>query len=195
MKNPIIAALTAMTLALTPAAPVAAQQFDQEAVGKLLFGLIAALAVGKIVQNASDDGRTAEAPPAAIRHPSQGHDRGGIRSFQPPVVRQTPGGLATPGRLPPIEAPVVVAPPGGRGGWLSQTPRGPAAKGALPARCIRSVSGPRGPERLLGIRCLDNRTRISSTLPAICFRQIQGRKVIRRGFNPDCLRGAGYRFD
>lgn len=51
MMKSFVAGITALSLALTSAAPVSADGLDREDVGKLLLGLVAIAAVGAAVEN------------------------------------------------------------------------------------------------------------------------------------------------
>jgi hypothetical protein len=194
MSKSLIAGLTALALAFTPASPVAAQTYDQDAIGKMLFGLVAALAVGKMIDSAQSDNNVAKAKPVqalphqppVVSHTPQTrpiYDRGGLKGYAPPVVQQPRSALGSHGS-------------NGFTGWSPPRPRANESRAnpVLPAACLYPITGPYGRTRILSLRCLDAHSKVAAKLPPACFIQVPGRNGIRRGFNPSCLRGAGYRF-
>ena len=67
MLKTLIAGVTAFALTLGSAAPVQAQGLDEDAIGKILFGLIATAAIGAAINNARDNDRRERAPQVQVQ--------------------------------------------------------------------------------------------------------------------------------
>ena len=169
MFKTLIAGVTALSLA---AAPVHAENFDNEDLGKFLFGVVAAIALGAALTQSDD-------APAL-------QDYG----YEPPVVRNRVDPYAP--RINPrrnVEPPVVrrhVEPPVIRHRSQHQPQR------ALPRRCFHRVETRVGHQNIFGKRCLDNHYRHVASLPGQCRIRVLTRGGPRNGYDPQCLDRLGY---
>ena len=183
-----------LVLALALPAPLAAEGFDQEDVGKALFAALAAFVVGKMISDARDEdgAREASARIGAQEVPSRP---------EPPVVQHERGGLPTDDRRPVDRGGLPEGRIGGTDRLLNpprevpdqrlgaaRTPaRGSPFDGyPLPATC-RLLRGSYDAE------CLLDRLPVLAPLPDACLDRtlIDGR--VRNTFDAACLREAGYR--
>ena len=69
------------------------------------------------------------------------------------------------------------------------------ARRALPASCLRWVETRYGHQRLLGQRCLERNYDRVAHLPARCAVRLYSDNGPRNGFDPHCLRDAGFTLD
>lgn len=188
-----------LVLALALPVPVAAQNFDQEDVGKALFAAFAAFVVGKIISEANeDDDRDEAREPERV---AQTQNRG---VHEPPVVQRDRGGLPETrpdrGGLPEgrigngnrLGSPPLEVGSGTRLGSARGQGRGASGVGIvwkdhpLPATC-RVARG------VFGAACLIERMPLGAPLPQTCrARQLVDDKV-RDTYDASCMREAGYR--
>ena len=63
----------------------------------------------------------------------------------------------------------------------------------LPAQCLYAHNSWSGRITMLNRRCLEKTYRHASSLPTACRVEANTRKGMRRGYDPKCLRGYGYR--
>lgn len=160
----LIASITALSLATTP---VSANEFNEEDFGKFLFGLVAAIAVGAALSKGRDNDAHVASQPA----------------YEPPVVRRTPNNTSP--RINPGNAP---RPP-----VVRHTPRHEVGgRRVLPGKCFRQVSTRFGNQNIFAKRCLERNYRHAASLPASCAVRLVTPDGARRGFDPLCLRQAGY---
>ena len=90
----------------------------------------------------------------------------------------------------PLQAPpVVIAPPPA----LPLDPYPTHRRRSLPAACLDSVETPDGWRRFYDEGCLASFERRASDLPQSCRVRLLTWGDVRRGFDPACLRDAGYR--
>ncbi|RYH04009.1 hypothetical protein EU805_01155 [Salipiger sp. IMCC34102] len=191
-----------LVLALTLPAPVTAESFDQEDVGKALFAALAAVVVSKLISEARDDEDRDDRD--AAREPARVAQAPGRGVHEPPVVQRDRGGLPEArrdrGGLPEGrtgEGNRLASPPReiGSGTRLGATrDRGRNVPGIgsvwsghpLPAAC-RVAGG------VFGAACLIERMPLGAPLPQTCrARQLVDDKV-RDTYDAACLREAGYR--
>ncbi len=165
MYKTLIAGVAALSLTLTPAQ---ANGFDEDDLGKLLFGLVAAVVVGQAIKNANDGDRV------------QGLSHG----YAPSVVQpRTHAPRINPGRQDP---PVVRHNRGDRGGILPNRAR------VLPGKCFTRVETRFGTQNMFGRHCLRNNYRQFARLPSQCEVRVLTDDGARRGFDPRCLRQQGF---
>lgn len=65
----------------------------------------------------------------------------------------------------------------------------------LPGECLRSVETRFGTQRMFVQRCLERNYRQVNSLPARCAVRVYSNDGPRQGYDPLCLREAGYRSD
>lgn len=63
----------------------------------------------------------------------------------------------------------------------------------LPRYCLTRVETRRGDVRMFGARCLNRNYRHADWLPRECKIRVKGKRHIRTGYKPRCLRNYGYR--
>lgn len=151
MFKTLIAGLTALSLSLAPG-PATATGLSEDELGQLLFGLVAAGIIGKVIH----DNRNREVPAQQTQHL-------------------------------PRHAPVERQQPRGQQHWQGSN--------VLPSACIRQFDTQRGPQRIFGARCLNNRYHDVRSLPAACEIRLRTYDGPRTGYDPRCLRDYGYRSD
>lgn len=170
MYKTFIAGLTAISLTLSSAAPAGANNIDQDQIGKILFGLIATGVLANIVINKQKD-----TPPVATPRP-----------WAPPVVAP---GAAAPHPHSPRTADVAPRAPRPR---IVETPRTPGARMTLPRQCLTSVDTRFGSVRMFQRSCLRENYRFVARLPRSCEVRVMTPRGARNGWDPQCLRQAGY---
>lgn len=169
MHKTLTAGLTALSLILIPAAPVQAQNNNNDA-NKIILGLLAAGAIGLAIKNNRSDDK----PNVTIRttprhqqaHQPQGHAHNQQNAHNNRLTERR------------------------------QSARRHRAVDPIPGRCFRRVETARGGyQTVYTKRCLDRRYRDAHTLPRQCVVRIGGRNGNRRGYDASCLRDFGYRSD
>lgn len=186
MFKTMIAGVTA--LALTTA-PLQAQEFDNDNLGKFLFGLVAAVALGTALSKNSDD-----APAAQTVHQPQ---------YEPPVVRDRTAPRINPRAEVPSRAPIWHGPGGLQPRAHEPRTVWPRGNGfdqghirqdrALPAACFYTARTRHGPQDLFGYRCLQRNYAQAHALPGHCLTRVRTPGGVHNGYLPRCLRSEGYR--
>lgn len=164
MFKSLIAGATALSLTFAAASPAQANNWSNDDLGKLLFGLVAAATLNAAINNKerqsdADSARTAQPVIRAPQvHVPSHHDRnvqnrnGGIND----AVRRTQPNL-------------------------------------LPRTCLRTVETSFGNHTILGRRCLNNNYRRISELPRRCSVRLYTDRGPVNGYDLSCLREQGYR--
>ena len=107
------------------------------------------------------------------------HDQNTRRSVTPAPVQRTPQ---------------VVRPQQPQGFTPQQgTNRAWQDPAVLPRSCLRGHDTQRGVQRIFGLRCLENNYAYADNLPNQCFTRLRTYNGPRRGYDPSCMRGLGYR--
>ena len=166
MRKTLTAGLTALSLALMPAAPVEAQQQTNEDMSRMILGLMALGAAGIAIKSNRDNQDTARDQRRATE---QVHDD-----------RRHSNGIGKGHRI-------------GRGNGHVERPR---RADLMPGRCFRRVETARGGyQGVFDGNCLDRRYRDANTLPRQCAVRMGGRDGHRQGYDAACLRDFGYQSD
>lgn len=154
MLRTLTAGLMALTLTFTTATSTQAQNASQEDIGKLIFGLLATVAIANAVKNNRDDR----------------DDRVERHVTKPQIVR--------PHRNNP--------------GRVERQQRRNNARTTLPRRCLNTVEGRFGTQRMLGKHCLNRNFAHAESLPRRCEVRVFTSRGPRNGFDPQCLRQQGF---
>lgn len=166
MFKTFIAGLTAISLTMTTVGPVQAQGLNEEQVGKVLFGVLATAVIATAISKQRDKDR---AEPVEVH---------GSRTWAPRP------------RNPRVEHPRQP-----RGQWGERGERGERDRMSLPAECFVSYQTRYGQVRMFGRDCMRRNYRNVGLLPAACSVRAATREGPRNGWDPQCLRVAGYRID
>ncbi len=174
MFKTMIAGVAALALTITP---LQAEEFNEDALGKLLFGLVAAGIVATALKN-RDDTHVAPRVHQPTLPPAYN-----LYDYEPPVVQHR--GDHKPPRINP-----------GRGNNRGGLPtagngRGHNAK-VLPGQCFKSVQTRIGSQNMFARHCLTQNFRYAARLPQKCAVRIIARNTAHNGFDPFCLRREGY---
>ena len=174
MYKTLSAGLTALSLILVPAAPVHAQN-NQDEVGRAVLGLLAVGGIALALKNHQDQQKQA-------RNQRQAH-------AQEPVSRNnTVRQVHNPQRGNQVTRNL-----NHKNGLGQQSRR---QVDLVPGRCFRRVENARGNfQGVFGARCLERRYRDAHTLPRQCQVRVGGSGGSRRGYDAQCLRSFGYRSD
>ena len=165
MLKKLLALSLALSLAIMPAPQAHAETLSEEEVGAILFGLVAAFAITKVIDSVQDDddGRKARRPDRTTRS----HDpfRNGVdRIFGRDRRDRDDDDRADRHRLQDI-----------------------------PLVCLERVEFSRNDRRVFTRSCLRAEGVRTNRLPRECrVRLFDGHRQVR-GFDPACLRDAGYR--
>ncbi|WP_296427407.1 hypothetical protein [Yoonia sp.] len=152
----MIAGIAALSLTFATVAPVQAEPFTGEDVGKLLIGFAAIAALNAALENNKRDSAPATQTRDQSHRAPQAHGRHDNRWSN--LNR-------------------------GNGRWV------------LPSTCMRDVQTRFGTVRMFGQRCLEQNYRQVNSLPDRCAVRVYTGNGPRRGFDPLCLRDAGYTSD
>jgi len=176
MMKTLIAGVTALSLSVTP---VTAQQndtgFQHQDIATALFALLALGVVGKALTSGGKDDRAAPEPPVVQVNPTRiAPDRGGL----PTITRNN--WFDQDGRI-------------GERDPRGDNVRGWADARVLPRQCLNTVHTRYGDQRIFARNCLRENYRHISRLPRSCAVRLIGMNGVRNGFDPQCLRDAGYR--
>lgn len=151
MFKPLIAGITALSVAFASAAPAQANGLDREDVGKLLIGLAAVAALNAAIDRNNRDDRRDESSTRTQHRNNSWDDLN--RPRQRDHVRNR----------------------------------------ELPRQCLRSIETRFGTQRMFTQRCLERNYARVNRLPERCAVRVYSDNGPRSGFDPLCLREAGYR--
>lgn len=168
MYKTFIAGLTALCLTFSTAAPARANGMTEDQIGKILFGLIATGIVAKIIENNQSNSNAAIAP-----NPWMPHAVEAPRPPRPHIV-ETPR-PSRPHLINPL-----------------RHPRGERHRMVLPRNCVKTLDTQYGSYRLFQRNCMRKNYRFVSDLPRRCEVRIVTHNGPRNGWDPRCLREAGY---
>tara|TARA_R110002049_G_scaffold57469_3_gene157549 strand:+ start:1204 stop:1629 length:426 start_codon:yes stop_codon:yes gene_type:complete len=135
---------------------------NEDQIGKILFGLIASGVLANIFFNKQNDAT-------------------------PPVV--TPRPWTAPVVAPPVVAP---HPHGPRTVDVPPRPRDTRNAKIIPRGCLKNFDTRFGNYRMFQRSCMRENYRFVQSLPRACRVRIVTRKGARNGWDPQCLRQAGY---
>ncbi len=164
MYKTFIAGLTAVSLTLSSAAPAQANGMTEDQIGKILFGLIATGIVAKIIENNQSNPSAAIAPNPWVPQTAEAP-----RPHRPQIVE-----------APRPSRPHLV------------NPRGERNRMVLPRNCVKTLDTQYGSYRLFQRNCMRQNHRFVSDLPRRCKVRIATHNGPRNGWDPRCLREAGY---
>lgn len=184
MFKTLIAGLTAISLTLGSAAPVQAQGMSEDDIGKLLFGLLTAGVVAKIISNNNDH----DAPAAEQQYMQQApttqtwRDRNHRNSE--PTYHQRHNNV-TPWQRQ-AQAHQNASP-----SQNANRPRTHNNLRALPAQCLKSKRTRYGVQQIFTRGCLRRNYQQFARLPSRCAIRIQSNTGPVPGFDPQCLSNSG----
>jgi hypothetical protein len=169
MYKTFIAGLTAISLTLSSAAPARANSMNEDQIGKILFGLLATGVLVNIINNKQQS----KTPPVATTRP-----------WAPPVVAPHPHSPRTVDVSPRPPAPRIVD--------IPRRPRGARNAKIIPRDCLKNFEGRFGNYRMFQRSCMRENYQFVRSLPQTCKVRLVTRKGTRNGWDPRCLRQAGY---
>lgn len=160
MYKSLIAGITALSLTMATAPSTQAQGLTEEQIGQLLFGLVATVAVGSIINNR-------QSKPEKIETPKP-------HSWSPKP--RTPRNLMQ----------------GAQQNWQPQRPQRDYPRRDVPAQCLTTYETRQGKARIFARGCMSENYRHFADLPRSCAVRIMTHSGPKGGWDPQCLRTAGY---